>query len=403
MGKWLYKKGDNNMNLNMPNIAFLSTYPPRACGIATFTQDIVNELDKTKKINTPRIIAMSDGDNYDYSKRVCFKIDQNDRESYVKAAQKINNSEFDLLVVEHEYGIFGGQFGEYILSLIDNLKIPFIVTLHTVLEKPNYKQGEILKRIGEKASKVVTMSNNSLKILENVYGVKGEKIVVINHGVPYIKTAARQQLKEKYGLQNRTIVSTFGLLGPSKGLEYGIEAINEVQKKHPDVLYMILGQTHPNIKKEYGEAYRDKLIKMVDEFGINKNVCFDNKYLTKHEIVEYLKLSDIYMTPYIGKEQAVSGTLSYAIGYGRVVVSTPYNYAVEMLKDGKGLLSKFEDSKSIAEAINYIIENPCEKRKMEQRTYKVGQNMMWPNVALKYVALFDDVISKNSEKRTMVI
>lgn len=390
------------MNLNMPNIAFLSTYPPRACGIATFTQDIVNELDKTHKINTPRVIAVSD-DNYGYSNRVCFEIEQNSRKSYVRAADRINNSAFDLLVIEHEYGIFGGECGEYILDLIDKLKIPFIVTLHTVLEKPNYKQREILKKLGRKASRIVTMSNNSLNILQKVYDIESEKIAVINHGVPYIKTLERDELKEKYGLENRTIVSTFGLLGPSKGLEYGIEAINEVQKKHPEVLYIILGQTHPNIKKESGEVYRDKLIKMVKSFGIEKNVKFINKYLTKDEIVQYLRLSDIYMTPYIGREQAVSGTLSYAFGYGRVIVSTPYNYAVEMLKDGRGMLSKFQDSKSIADDINYIIENPNEKRKMEERTYKVGQNMMWPNVALKYTSLFYDIIGKNREKGPVAV
>lgn len=384
------------------NAAFLSTYPPRACGLATFTQDLVRELDKVGLLRKPRVIAVSD-DRYTYSDRVIMELRQHERDSYVSTADTINHSDIELLVIEHEYGIFGGKSGEYILDLIDRLQIPFITTLHTVLPKPTRKQKEILKKLGEKSARIVTMASNTVPILEKVYHIDPSKVEVIHHGVPYRIVPTREKLKEKHGLAGRSIVSTFGLISPGKGLEYGIEAIAEVAKTHKDILYLILGQTHPCIRKKSGETYREKLMKLVEKYGLQEHVRFVDKYLTKDEIIHYLQMSDIYMTPYLGKDQAVSGTLAYAVGYGRVIVSTPYSYAKEMLAEGRGLLAEFRDADSLARQIRYVLDHPDEKKEMEQKTLNLGRTMMWPNVANQYTSLIIDTIEKEKMTNSMVI
>lgn len=384
------------------NVVFVSTYPPRECGLATFTQDLVNELDDIKLVNKPKVIAISNG-HYQYDDRVIMEIHQYDRYSYVKAAKQLNETDTELVVIEHEYGIFGGDWGDYIFDFTDSLNIPFITTLHTVLLEPSNKQKEIIKILAEKSQKVVTMANNTVKILTDVYGIDRGKIEVIHHGVPYKIVEPREKLKERYGFKGRQIISTFGLISPGKGLEYGIEAIAKVAKKHPDVLYLILGQTHPCVKKEYGESYREKLEELVRRLGVETNVRFVNKYLTKDEVIQYLQLSDIYMTPYLSKEQAVSGTLAYAVGYGKVIVSTPYPYAKEMLADGRGMLAEFADSESLAECINYILDHPEVKSEMEKKTLALGRTMTWKNVANQYARLFMKAIEEAQLKGDMLV
>jgi len=370
------------------NIAFLSTFPPRECGIATFTQDLVNELKDIKIINEPKVIAIDDKE-YDYGDDVIYRLKQHDRNSYLELANKLNDLLIDLLVIEHEYGIYGGEWGEYILDLVDNLKVPYVVTLHTILSNPLDKQKHILKKLCTKSKRVVTMAKNTIPLLVNLYGVDERKIVVLPHGVPNLPTLSSESLRKKYNIDaGKFVVSTFGLISPGKGLEYGIEAIAKVKEKHPDILYLILGQTHPNIVRSDGEVYRDFLVRKVNELNLNDNVKFVNKYLTKREIVEYLKLSDVYLTPYIGREQAVSGTLAYAAGLGKLVVSTPYKYAEEILSDGRGLLAEFKNPDSIANCISFAIENPHEKQIMEEKIKVYGKTMMWDNVALEYVELF---------------
>jgi len=384
------------------NIGFLSTYPPRECGIATFTQDLVQGLDKIEHLQKPKVVAVSNS-GYCYSARVVMELIQHDRESYIKTAQAINSSNLDLLVVEHEYGIFGGEAGEYILDLIDHLRIPYIATLHTVLPSPSEKQRKILSRIGEKSEKIVTMARNTKPVLEKVYGIPSSKIEMIHHGVPHRILESREILKEKHGLSGRSVVSTFGLIGPGKGLEYGIEAISRVAKEHKGVIYLILGQTHPSIKSESGESYRDMLIKLVDRLGVGEHVRFVDKYLTKDEIIKYLRLTDIYMTPYLGKDQAVSGTLAYAVGYGRVIVSTPYSYAREMLSEGRGLLARFNDAGSLADQILYVLKHPEEKKRMEDRTLEIGKTMTWNHVAEQYAKLFADTLKKSAREATVAV
>ncbi len=376
------------------NIAYLSTYPPRECGLATFTENLIFHMSKLHATRQSKVIAVSNK-SLRYDDHVIMELAQNNRPSYQRMASRLYNSDIELLVIEHEFGIYGGEWGEYILDLVDNLQIPFVTTLHTVLQEPNEMQRHIIHVLGKKGKKVITMAKNSVDTLVHTYGIDPSKIAVINHGVPYIPMKSRERLKEEFGLENRTIVSTFGLLGPGKGLEYGVEAIAKVAKSHKEVLYFILGQTHPAIKNESGEEYRNTLRTLVEKLGVEDNVRFINKYLTEEEIIRYLKLSDIYLTPYLNKDQAVSGTLAYAAGYGRVIVSTPYSYAKEMLSDGRGLLAEFRDSASIADCIEYVLDHPEEKRQMEQKMLELGKTMTWEYVAQQYKALFSDVLTQH--------
>ncbi|MBZ0099529.1 MAG: glycosyltransferase, partial [Taibaiella sp.] len=320
-------------------IAFLSTYPPQECGLATFTRDLVTAMGGIG-INDTEVIAVSDTDGLSYDSKVTAGIRKNYRGDYVKAALRLNASNVDLLMVEHEYGIFGGDRGEYLLDLVDNLEIPVVTTLHTILSEPDTKQRSIINALGKKSEKIITMAGNTKQLLQTIYGVDPWKIDVIHHGVPKIIIESKETLKKKYGCQNKQVISTFGLIGPGKGLEYGIEAISKIIGDKSDILYLILGQTHPALKEE-GAGYRNKLEELVKKLELDDNVRFINKYLSVDEIIQYLQLSDIYMTPYTGKDQAVSGTLAYAVGYGKAIVSTPYLYAKEMLSEGRGMLAEF--------------------------------------------------------------
>ena len=375
---------------------FLSTYPPRACGIATFTQDLVNELRAAGEIE-PEIAAISDTD-YAYPPEVKFTLEQQKQNDYAEAAKKISGSGADLLMIEHEFGIYGGDWGNYVLDFAEAVKIPFLVTLHTVLPEPNQKQRNIVSELARKCDKIVTMAENSVDVLKNVYHAAPSKIAVVPHGVPERPLVPRDTLKKEEHLEGRFLVSTFGLLGPGKGLEYGIEAIARVARSHPSVMYLVLGQTHPVIKRQEGEKYREKLEQMVKDLGIEENVRFVNRYLTKDEIIRFLQISDLYMTPYLGKEQAVSGTLAYAVGYGRVIVSTPYVYAQEMLADGRGLFADFRSASSLADQIIKMIERPEQKAIMEQKTREFGKNMMWSRVAERYRRLFQEAMEGHGKE-----
>ena len=374
------------------NIAFLSTYPPRECGIATFTQDLVTALKKTGSIKSG-VIAINDN-TYRYGKDVIYELPQQDCKSYADIAGWINRSDIQVLAVEHEYGIYGGDWGKYLLDLTSRMKKPIVTTLHTVLPNPDEKQKSILQELCRESSEIVTMASNSRKILCDVYEADPVKINVIHHGVPVFDLPSREELKKQAQLENRTVISTFGLISPGKGLEYGIRAVAEAVKKHPDILYLIIGQTHPVVKRQFGEAYRGSLEKIVDDCGLRRNVRFINRYLEKEELVRYIKLSDIYMTPYLGKDQAVSGTLAYAAGYGRAIVSTPYLYAKEMLADGHGMLAEFRDAGSLAGCIDYLIEHPDKKAEMEKKTYELGKTMTWESVADSYEKVFSKAAGK---------
>lgn len=376
----------------MLNIAFLSTYLPRECGLATFTKDLMDELERTEEFrtqfNAPSVIAVNDNHDYAYGSHVIAQINQDNRMEYGKIAIELNHSKLDLLVIQHEFGIYGGESGVDILDLVEHLKIPFIVILHTVLTDPTPMQQSIVKRLGDLSYKVVTMAQRSVDDLRRVYNIAPHKIAMIHHGVPFVATPTRDALKASYRFENKEILSTFGFLSPGKGIEYAIESLRGVVGKYPNVLYRILGKTHPVVKREVGEVYRHKLVDLVLEHGLEKNVQFVDKLLTQGEVVQSLVLSDIYITPYLGKDQAVSGTLAYGMGYGRVIISTPYRYANEMLAGGRGLLTDFRDSASLTACILKTLDDPQLKKSMEDRTRAFGRTMMWSEVSKQYAALF---------------
>lgn len=371
------------------SMTFLSTYPPRVCGLATFTEDLVNEIDKTALFR-PNVIAVTNTEEYEDS-RVVAKLSQHNRASYFQTARWAN-THAELLVIEHEYGIFGGECGEYIIDLAKNLTIPFIITTHTVLMNPSLKQRIVLRELGRLSAMVVTMAESAVPLLIKTYGIEPGKIVVIAHGVPSLLVKPREELKVRYGLDKKQVISSFGLISPAKGLEYGIEAVAKVVPEYENLVYLILGKTHPCVKERNGESYRGSLITLAERLGVRDNIRLIDKYLTKEEVITYLKLSDIYMTPYLSKEQAVSGTLAYAVGCGRVVVSTPYRYAQELLGDGRGMLAEFSNSDSLASCIRDVLQNPRQKKEMERKTLAVGQTMTWAKVAGLYTKLVSKIM-----------
>lgn len=391
------------VNLNKRNIAFLGTSLPRECGIATFTQDLIDGFEHLGDFNKPRIIAVNNDAAYSYSEQVIIQIEQQNRDQYAKAAKAINASDIDLLIIQHEFGIYGGESGEYLIDFVEALRIPYMITFHTVLKTPSTKQLYLMTRLGELSVKVITMAQNTVMDLFAIYGIPSYKIEVIHHGVPEVKTKSRKQLKVQYGYPNRQIISTFGFLSPGKGIEYGIEAMHQIVVQHPEALYIIFGKTHPVVKQESGEVYRDSLISLTNRLNLNDHVLFVDKLLTSEEIIQSLVMSDIYMTPYLGKDQAVSGTLAFGIGYGRVVVSTPYQYAQEMLADGRGLLANFRDSDSLAACILELLNNPTKKKEMEALTLKLGQTMMWGEIATLYATQIRKLIhSYNYSARSVI-
>lgn len=375
------------------NVAVLGTYLPRECGLATFTQDLINELELMSDFNPPRVVAVNKNSTYAYGKKVMMDFNQNHRWEYIKTALELNRSNIDLLVIQHEFGIYGGESGEYVLDLAERLTIPFIVIFHTVLTAPSPKQFQIVARLGELSFRSITMAQSTVADLHTIYGIASNKICMLHHGVPRVVTESREQLKARYGYAGRQIVSTFGFLSPGKGIEYAIEAMSEVKISHPDALYIVWGKTHPVVKQDVGEVYRQKLVDLVSILELNDNVIFVDKLLSQEEVVHSLVLSDIYMTPYLYEEQAVSGTLAYGIGYGRVIISTPYRYATEMLADGRGLLANFRDPKSLEIRILDIMDNPDKKKHMERKTMELGHTMMWNQIAKQYAEIIRESIN----------
>ncbi|MZQ83274.1 glycosyltransferase [Paenibacillus sp. 5J-6] len=382
------------------NIVFLSTSLPRECGIATFTQDLLDELQHIKGFNKPSIIAINNKETYNYEDQVIREIDQHKLSDYIETADYLNTSDVDLLVIQHEFGIYGGVSGEYLIPFVERLAIPFVVIFHTVLTTPSTKQRHIMNRVAELSVKAVTMAQSTVTDLTSIYGVDAAKISFIHHGVPHVQTGSRSELKEQYGFADRKILSTFGFLSPGKGIEYSIEAMRGVVEQHPDSLYMVWGKTHPVVKQETGEVYRQKLMDLVDEFDLTRNVRFVDKLLTQDEVIQSLVMSDIYLTPYLGKDQAVSGTLAYGVGYGRVIVSTPYRYAEEMLANGRGLLANFRDSVSLEACILLLLNNPARITEMENRTLELGKTMLWNEIAKTYADIFQEII-QDSESTTI--
>jgi polysaccharide biosynthesis protein PslF len=373
-----------------PTIAYIGTYPPNACGIATFLLDLVSSTDLAGLRSV--VVAVSD-DPIEYDDpKVCISIDKENLDDYSRAAETIKRQGASLLCIQHEYGIYGGDHGRYILVLAEQCDVPIVVTLHTVLPDPTPTQREIIVRLSERATALVVMANKGVELLER-YGVERSKIRMIPHGAPMVVGGAEKLAKEKFGLTGRKVISTFGLISPNKGIEDAIDALPEVVLKHPDVLYLVLGQTHPSIIKHHGEEYRESLEAQVERLGLWGHVQFVNRYLSLQDLLDYLLATDIYVTPYYANpNQITSGTLAYAMGAGKVIVSTPYTHAEELLADGRGFLYPFRYSPTLSGIISELLENPDMYQRTKALATEFGKTITWPRVGVDYLKLYGEAI-----------
>ncbi len=376
-------------------ICFLSNFPPKECGIATFTQDLISSMNKrfNPKVKS-RVIALNEESSlYNYDSRVILQMNKDYLEDYIAMAKRINRSEkIKMVCIQHEFGIFGGEYGSYIIPFLETIEKPVVVTFHSVLPNPNNLRKKVVKFIGDKSAAIVVMADIAVDILNNDYGISRNKIHVVRHGIPDTSFQDNEPYKKKLRLENKIVLSTFGLLSRGKGIEYMIKALPPLVKKYPNLLYLIIGETHPVIRKREGEEYRNSLIALVKKLKLEHNVKFYNKYLDLNEIIEYLIASDIYVCTNLERNQIVSGTLSYALGCGKATVSTPNIYAEEVLSEGRGLLAKFQNPKSYAEAIDKILSDKELRKSLEQNAYAFGRSMIWSNVASGYLSIFNKVV-----------
>jgi glycosyltransferase involved in cell wall biosynthesis len=374
-------------------IAFLGTFAPRECGIATFTKDLIDSIDLLGEFAPARVISVNEIETiYDYGSRVKQQIRQDFEEDYIQAAKYINLSRINAVNVQHEFGIYGGECGKYILSFLENVNKPVITTLHTVQPDFESTARAVLEEILERSKAIVVMAKVAKNILKE-YNVPYEKINVVQHGCPDIPFLASDSVKPSLGLKGRIVLSTFGLINAGKGIEYAIQALPPLVEKHPNIIYLVIGETHPEVRKIEGETYRMSLIRLVDQLGLKNHVGFHNRFLTKRELIRYLHATDIYITPYNGANQISSGTLVYALGAGRAVVSTPYLHAKEVLSHGRGLFCDFRNPGSITLEVNRLLENKELRREMEKKAYKYSRSFIWPKVAKRYAEIFKGAIN----------
>jgi polysaccharide biosynthesis protein PslF len=364
---------------------FLGSFPPRECGIATFMKDVVESYDERFGTHSSVVAIDEPGaDHRTYPDRVVAHLVQNDRDSYAAIARFVNAYPCDVLNIQHEYGLFGGEDGDWIVELIAGVTKPVVTSLHTVLPEPSPQHLQLARAICAASSAIVVLSETGREILIDRYGVDPSKINVIHHGVPDVPFRETAESKRRLGFAGRMTISTFGLINRGKGLEYAIDAMGAVVQSHPEALYLILGQTHPLVRHNEGESYRRALEASIAANGLTDNVKLVDKYLDFDELLEYLSASDMYLTPYLNPVQIVSGTLAYAVGCGKAIVSTPYLYAQELLAHGRGFLVPFRDPSAIATTLVALLDDPALRESTERRAYKFGRRMTWPNVAQEY-------------------
>jgi glycosyltransferase involved in cell wall biosynthesis len=391
-------------------IAYIGTYPPRECGIGTFTRNLLKSMDNNngvKKDPVERfVIAINDYEQtYDYPGEVKLTVRQEHQRDYIKAAKFINISGADLCILEHEFGIFGGQSGIYILPLLHRLEIPLIVTLHTVVKTPSYNEKAVIQEICKMANKIVLMSKKAIEFLTNIYNIPKEKIVFIEHGVPDIQFN-QEQSKKEFKLENKKVLLTFGLLSRNKGIETVIKALPKIVEKFPDTFYIILGKTHPNVLRHSGEEYRNYLLLLIKSLKMENHVFFLNEFISQKELFKYLSAADIYITPYLNEAQVTSGTLSYAVGTGSACISTPYWHAQELLAEGRGRLFNFNDSKKLSTILMELLDKPDLLKNLRQKAYDYGRKISWPIIGEKYITLSEKILNEKPEvvvKKEMII
>ena len=385
--------------LSMPSrIAVIGNYLPRQCGIATFTADLCEAI--SAEYGATRLLAIPVNDSaegYDYPARVRWSLAQDDAGSYREAAEFLNFHNIDMVCLQHEYGIFGGPAGSHILEFLRALKMPVVTTLHTVLREPNPDQMRVMEEIAALSDRLIVMSELSSQFLQEIFQVPVSKIDLVPHGVPDLPFLDPNFFKDRFGVAGKAVVLTFGLLSPNKGIENVIEALPSILAKHSNVAYMVAGATHPHVLRNEGERYRESLQALAKKVGVESQVIFHNQFVSPQEMVEFIGAADIYITPYRHEAQVVSGTLAYALGAGKAIISTPYWHAVELLDDQRGALVPFDDPAAIAQKTIELLDTPAIRHGMRKRAYLFAREMVWKRVAQGYMESFSRVRSDRKE------
>jgi glycosyltransferase involved in cell wall biosynthesis len=371
-------------------IAFLGDYLPRKCGIATFTNDLRCAVAAEFPAMQCLVVPVNDlAGGYDYPAEVRFEIAEQDLPSYLRAADFLNITDVDVVCVEHEFGIFGGPAGSHVLALLRELRMPIVTTLHTILREPNPEQRLVMRDLIRRSTRLVVMAERGREFLLNVYQAPANKIDLIPHGIPDMPFADPNYFKDEFGVAGKHVLLTFGLLSPNKGIEYALRALPDIIREFPNVVYIVLGQTHPNLLREQGEAHRLSLARLAKDLGVQKHVVFFNRFVELEELMRFIGAADIYLTPYLTEAQITSGTLAYAFGNGNAVVSTPYWHAAELLGGERGRLVPFRDAKAIAVAVVELLRDEALRHSMRKNAYKLGRDMVWSRVAQLYVKSFE--------------
>src|SRR5277367_568673 len=371
-------------------IAFVGDHLPRKCGIATFTSDLRAAAAAAYPESQCFCVSVNDvKGGYDYPEVVRFEIDEQDLSSYLRAADFLNISNVDLVCLQHEFGIFGGPAGGHILAFLRELRMPVVTTLHTVLREPRPDQRRVMQELILLSTRVVVMTERGRQMLEDVYHAPAAKIDLIAHGIPDVGFVDPTYFKDQFGVEGKVVLLTFGLLSPNKGIEYVLNALPQILAEFPEVVYIVLGATHPNELREHGEAYRVGLEMLAKKNKVEKNVIFYNRFVDLENLKEFIGAADLYITPYLNQAQITSGTLAYAFGSGKAVVSTPYWHAAELLADDRGVLVPFGDAPAIAREVIALLRDDTRRHAMRKNAYRMGRDMIWSNVAQHYMRSFE--------------
>ena len=376
-------------NPGIHRVAFLGNYQPRQCGLATFTTDVCESVAGAFRDTECFALAMNDRpEGYAYPDRVRFELPQQEKSAYHRAADFLNTNEVEVLCVQHEYGIYGGDCGEHVLEMLREVKMPVVTTLHTILTDPTATQRRVMNELAQLSDRLVTMTQKGVNLLKDVYQLPEEKIDLIAHGIPDVAFVDPNYYKDKFGVEGKMVLLTFGLLSPGKGIEHVISALPSILDKHPNVVYIVLGATHPHVLKHEGEAYRNRLKDLARSLGVENAVRFFNQFVSLDDLKEFIGAADIYITPYLNAAQITSGTLSYSFGAGKAVISTPYWHAEELLAEDRGALVPFSDPGAIAAAVDDMLTNEAHRHQMRKNAYLLGRGMIWSETAKKYMASF---------------